>query len=129
MNNIDVTRNGQEGAGAGDEVPLEESAQVAHDRIVSTIRWLLAHTDVTQQDLARLLEFQESTMSRCLIEHGAPGRRRDWRAPEVFRLALFFDLPVEVFFGTNVEAEWERRMRAARRDHRALLRALDEEDD
>lgn len=127
MNDIDVTRRGR----ANEDVALADSDRVAHARIVRTVRWLQEHEHVSQRELAGLLDCDVSSVNRALIieDTGPRGRRRDWRAHEVFRLALFFDLPVEVFYGTNVEEVWEERMAAARTEHNALLQSLDEDDD
>jgi hypothetical protein len=109
-----------------EDVPLADSNRVAHERIVATVRWLLNNTQVTQRELAGLLECDVSSVNRALLVAGNDPRqrRRDWRAHEVYRLALFFDLPVEVFYGTNVEEVWNQRMEAARAEHRALIAGL-----
>lgn len=136
MNHIDVTRPGRTrlkaNGSADQDIPLADSDSVAHERIVATVRWLLANTEVSQRELAELLECDVSVVSRSLITKDTNGprqRRRDWRAHEVFRLALFFDLPVETFYGTNVEQVWEKRMVAARKAHGTLLQSLGDGDD
>lgn len=134
MNDIDVTsarrtEHDSTPSEADRNVTLAESNQVAHERIVATVRWLLDHTTVSQRELADLLECDVSSVNRALLvaDRGPRQRRRGWRAGEVFRLALFFDLPVEVFYGTNVEDVWEQRMNAARAEHRVLLESLGED--
>jgi hypothetical protein len=136
MNDINVTRvsrtaRGVTSGAADHDVALADSNQVAHERIVRTVRWLLENTEVSQRDLAELLECDVSSVNRALlvVDRGPRQRRRDWRAREVFRLSLFFDLPVEVFYGTNVEEVWAQRMEAARAEHRALLESLGENDE
>jgi hypothetical protein len=127
MNHIDVTRPGRTRL-----TPTGSGPQATHQRIVATVRWLLNHTDVTQRELADLLDVDVSVINRSLIMKSSGGpreRRRDWRAHEVFRLAMFFDLPVETFYGTNVEEVWEQRMTAAREAHNVRLQSLDEGDD
>lgn len=133
MNDIGVTPPPTPGAGTSgvdDEVSLEDSDQVAHERITTTLRWLLDHTSATQRELADLLGVDKSSVNRALLveDKGPRQRKRDWRAREVFRLALYFDLPVEVFYGTNVEQVWQERMSAARAQHAALLKSLNDED-
>lgn len=134
MNDTNVTRKGRspEAAVTDGEVSLADSNEVAHERIVTTVRWLLEHTTVSQRELAEVLECDVSSVNRALMvkePDGARRRQRAWRAGEVFRLALFFDLPVEVFYGTNVEAVWEQRLEAQRAEHRALLESLGDGDE
>lgn len=128
MNNIDVTRGEhaapRDGSSDDERVSLANSDQVAHQRIVDAVRWLMTHANVTQRQLADLLECDVSGVNRALLVHDHP-RRRDWRAREVWRLALFFDVPVETFYGTDVERIWQERMQAARDEHRRLLKSLD----
>lgn len=129
MNHTDVTPS-DEGAESVDvettEITLAEGGDIAHERIVRTVRWILDHSDYTQKELADLLGMDRASINRALLleDKTEKQRRREWKATEVFRMALLFDLPVEVFFGTSVEEEWERRMADARKEHRALLRSL-----
>lgn len=128
MNDIDVTLTGHPASSDG-AVPLADSSQVAHERIGNTVRWLLVQTKMSQRQLADLLECDVSSVNRALIlkdSETGRARRRLWRAHEVYQMALFFDVPVETFYGTNVEQVWKERMTAARSEHEALLRSLNE---
>lgn len=106
---------------------IADSGDEAHRRIVATVRFLLDHGGTTQSELAELLDCDPSSINRALLltDTGARSRRREWRASEVYTMAVYFDLPVEVFYGTNIEEAWEQQMAAARLEHARLLRLLD----
>lgn len=66
------------------------SAEIDIPRVTRT---LLVHQGKPKTELAESLRISPSVLSKKL------GGRRDWSAMEIMRMAEFFDVPVEVFFG------------------------------
>ena len=75
---------------------MTDDKNEAHRRICERVRQLLDQRITSQRELADLLGCDASSVNRALkLDHS---RRREWRAWEVYAIAVTYGIPIQQFF-------------------------------
>lgn len=85
------------------EDPAPSEAEV-QGSITALVKLLLEVRRTTRKDLAEALDIPPTSLSHALSGQGPP-RQRSWKPGEVWRLAKYFQVPVEAFFGDDEACE------------------------